>query len=214
MITGLWGKKIGMTQVFSEKNAVVPVTAVDVSGWIITNIKTQERDGYNAVQVGRIKDRYAEKKFDINWLKESKKYFSILREVKLSKDVSKGQETPIVIGKPADFNSILSEGDFIDVFGMTKGCGFAGVVRRHNFAGPPGSHGSTMGKAPGSLSFFCSQGRVIKGKKMPGHMGNRKRVAKNLKIVKINSDSNIVLLKGSIPGKSGSLVFLRKEKVS
>jgi len=214
MVTGFWGKKIGMTQVFSEQSAVVPVTAVDVSGWIVTNIRTKERDDYNAVQVGRIKDRYAGKKFEMNWLKKPKEYFSILKEIKLSKDISQDQETPVVIGKPADFNVILSEGDLVDVFGMTKGCGFAGVVRRYNFGGPPGSHGSTMGKAPGSLSFFCSQGRVIKGKKMPGHMGNRKRVAKNLKVVKIDKDSDIVLVKGSIPGKSGSLVFLRKEKVS
>jgi len=214
MVTGFWGKKIGMTQVFSKENAVVPVTAVDVSGWVVTNIRTKERDGYSAVQVGRIKDRYASKKFDNNWLKKPKEYFSILKEIKLSKDISQDQEESVVVGKPADFNVILSEGDLVDVFGMTKGCGFAGVVRRYNFGGPPGSHGSTMGKAPGSLSFFCSQGRVIKGKKMPGHMGNRKRVAKNLKVVKIDKDSDIVLVKGSIPGKSGSLVFLRKEKVS
>ncbi|MFC1842792.1 50S ribosomal protein L3 [Candidatus Dependentiae bacterium] len=207
MITGLWGKKIGMTQVFSKENEVVPVTAVDVSGWVVTNLRTKERDGYSAVQVGRVKDRYADKKFDINWLKKPKNYFSFVREIKLA------EEKPFVVGKPVDFESILSEGDLVDVFGMTKGCGFAGVVRRYNFAGPPGSHGSTMGKKPGSLGGACSQGKVAKGKKLPGHMGNRKRAAKNLEVVQVKQEAEVVLVKGSVPGKSGSLVFLRKEKV-
>ena len=213
MVTGFWGKKIGMTQVFSKENAVVPVTAVDVSGWVVTNIRTKERDGYSAVQVGRIKDRYASKKFDNNWLKKPKLYFSVLKEIKLKADVSELKESIVVIGKPADFRSILAEGDNVDVFGMTKGCGFAGVVRRHNFAGPPSSHGHTMGKKPGSLGGACSQGKVAKGKKLPGHMGNKQRAAKNLEVVRVEKDSEIVLVKGSIPGKSGSLVFLRKEKV-
>jgi len=213
MVTGFWGKKIGMTQIFSKKNMVVPVTAVDVSGWLVTNIRTKERDGYNAVQVGRVKDRYANKKFDINWLKNLKQYFSFVREIRLSKDVSEAEGDAVSIGKPADFRAIFSEGDLVDVFGMTKGCGFAGVVRRYNFAGAPASHGATMGKAPGSLSCFCSQGRVAKGKKMPGQMGHKKRVAQNLEVVQIKEDADVVLVKGSIPGKSGSLVFLRKEKI-
>src|SRR5271169_1334997 len=109
MIRGLWGKKIGMTQVFSKENAVVPVTVVDISGWFVTNIKTQERDGYNAVQVGCVRNRYLDKKFDINWIKKPKEYFLFLREVKLDKNISE-MENPVVIGKPADFRSILTEG--------------------------------------------------------------------------------------------------------
>jgi len=205
MAIGLWGKKIGMTQIFSDKNAVVPVTVVDVSGWYITNIRTQERDGYDAVQVGRVKDRHSGKKFEINWIKSPKQYFSYIKEIRLSKPFEG------TIGKPADFLSLFEKGDIVDVFGRTKGCGFAGVVRRYNFAGPPGSHGSTMGKKPGSIGSFCSQGRVIKGKKMPGQMGNRNRVARNLEVVRLEKESDVVLVKGSIPGKSGSLVFLRKE---
>jgi len=213
MIRGLWGKKIGMTQVFTGE-AVVPVTVVDVSGWIVTNVRTTDRDGYKAVQVGRIKDRYASKKFDINWLKKPKEYFSFVKEIKLDKEASEIDGVSIAIGKPADFLAILAEGDFVDVFGKSKGCGFAGVVRRYNFAGPPGSHGSTMGKRPGSIGSFCSQGKVIKGKKMPGHMGDRNCAVECLKVVKIDKDADVVLVKGAIPGKSGSLVFLRKEKVS
>ena len=209
MITGLWGKKIGMTQIFSEEK-VVPVTAVDVSGWVVTNIKTKAIDGYSAVQIGRIKDRYVNKKFDMNWLKNPRTYFSVLREIKLSNDVSESEKSPVVVGKPADFLSIFAEGDSVNVFGTSKGSGFAGVVRRYNFGGPPGSHGATMGKRTGSIGFMCSVGRVIKGKKMPGHMGNRKCFAKNLTVAKLKKDSDLVLLKGSVPGKSGSLVFLQK----
>jgi len=209
MITGLWGKKIGMTQIFSGEK-VVPVTAVDVSGWIVTNIKTRERDGYTAVQVGRIKERYANIKFDMSWLKNPKTYFSVVREIKLDDDISEAEKGAITIGKPAKFLSILVEGDSVNVFGTSKGCGFAGVVRRYNFGGPPASHGSTMGKKPGSIGFMCSVGRVIKGKKMPGQMGNRKSFVKNLEVAKLEKGSDLVLIKGAVPGKSGSLVFLQK----
>jgi len=212
MVTGLWGKKIGMAQVFAGES-VIPVTAVDISGWFVTNIRTTERDGYSAVQVGRVKDKYINKKFDINWLKKLKQNFSFVREIKLSKDISEAEGSPVVIGKPADFLSIFQEGDSVDVFGKSKGCGFAGVYRRYNFGGAPKSHGSHMGRRTGSVGSFATQGKVMKGKKMPGQMGNKKRVAKNLEVVKIEKDSDIVLVKGSIPGKSGSLVFLRKEKV-
>ncbi|EKE05444.1 MAG: hypothetical protein ACD_19C00291G0004 [uncultured bacterium] len=213
MVTGLWGKKIGMTQVFSKENLVVPATVVDISGWYVTNIKTKERDGYNAVQVGCVRNRYLDKKFDINWIKKSKEYFLFIREIRLNKNVSEMAENPIVIGQAADFRSILSEGSSVDVFGVNKGCGFAGVVKRHGFRGGSASHGDTMGRAPGSLSNFCTQGRVPKGKKMPGHMGNRSHSVKNIEIIQVKEDSPIVVLKGSIPGRSRSLVFLRTEKV-
>lgn len=210
MVSGLWGKKIGMTQVFSKENAVVPVTVIDVAGWIVTNIRTKERDGYIAIQIGRVKDRYAKDKAEAGWLKKPKKYFSVLREVKVKEENLKMLPA---IGRSADFISALTEGLAVDVFGMSKGCGFAGVVRRHNFGGPPGSHGSTMGKRPGSVGSFCSQGKVIKGKALPGQMGNKKNVSKNLEIVQLDHDAKIILVKGSIPGKSGSLVFIRKEIV-
>src|SRR3989304_7977863 len=103
MVTGLWGKKIGMTQVFSKENTVVPATVVDISGWYVTNIKTKERDGYNAVQVGCVRNRYLDKKFDINWIKKSKEYFLFIREIRLNKNISEMTENPIVIGQTADF---------------------------------------------------------------------------------------------------------------
>ncbi len=199
-----WGKKIGMTQVFSG-NIVVPVTAIDVSHWVVTNIKTAERDGYNAVQVGLIKNRFNQKPFEKEWLTDAKKYFYHLREIVFEGDVASLQ-----IGQSIELNQAVAVGQFVDIAGTTIGRGFAGVVRRHNFKGAPGSHGSNMGKRPGSSSSYRSQGRIIKGKKFPGHMGADAQVMRNLEVVSVNTDANVVLVKGSVPGKSGSLVCIRK----
>lgn len=203
MRTEIWGKKIGMTQLFVG-DKVVPVTAIDVAHWVITNVKTQERDGYNAIQIGLPRDRYIGQAFAADWLQKTKKHFVFLKEVKTD-NVAEAS-----IGQSADFFAKLAENDVVSVTGTTKGCGFAGVVRRHDFNGPPGSHGSTMGKRPGSLGFMRSRGRVIKGKRLPGHMGDKQRVMQGLQVVKIEQDAKIVLVKGSVPGKPGSLVFVRK----
>jgi large subunit ribosomal protein L3 len=206
MVNGLWGKKIGMTQVFSEKDKVVPVTVIDVARWLVTNVKTQERDGYNAVQIGLVKEKFAQQAFEGDWLKKLSTYFLFVREVR----ITEGDSTQFVMGQPADFASILKAGDFVDVFGKTIGRGFQGVVKRHNFAGGPASHGGKFGRIPGSLSFMRSRGRVIKGKRMPGQYGNEQKALKKLEIIRIESESNLVLVKGSVPGRAGSLVFMRK----
>jgi large subunit ribosomal protein L3 len=204
MATRLWGKKIGMTQVFVN-NKVVPVTAIDCAHWLVTNIKTKERDGYTAVQVGLVKDRYANAPFAKEWLTKPQKYFNHLKEIAFDGDFS-----TITLGQSADFNAAVDAGDFVDVVGNTIGRGFAGVVKRHDFNGPPGSHGSNMGKRPGSSSSYRSQGRIIKNKKFPGHMGTDARVMKQLEVVSIDKDANVVLVKGSVPGKAGSLLCIRK----
>ncbi len=204
MATRLWGKKVGMTQVFSN-NKVMPVTAIDVAHWVVTNVKTQERDGYAAVQVGLLRDRYTTQAFNAEWLTQPRKYFYYLREIAFDGDV-----TTMQVGQPIGFNELLNAGQFVDVVGTSIGRGFAGVVKRHDFNGPPGSHGSNMGKRPGSSSSYRSQGRIIKGKKFPGHMGADTQVMRNLEVVSINKDANIVLVKGSVPGKIGSLLCIRK----
>jgi len=201
MVTGFWGKKIGMTQVFVE-GKVIPVTLIDAGNWFITNIRTKDRDGYNAIQVGYLKDRYIGESFSVDWLRNLKKYFSFVREVKVEGDMPE-----LSLGQPADAFTFFQQGDKVDVSGMTKGCGFAGVVRRHRFAGPPGSHGSNMGNKPGSLSFMRRQGRIIKGKRMPGHMGDVWRMMRNLQVVRVEPEAGVVLVKGAVPGKAGS--FLR-----
>lgn len=203
-ITGIWGRKIGMTQVFVN-DKVVPVTAIDIADWHVTNVKTQERDGYNALQVGLVKDRYKSEKYNKDWIKKPSVYYAFIREIPL-KDVA----TDIVIGKPVNFSELMTLGEMVDVFGMTIGKSFAGVVKRWRFAGPPGSHGSTMGKRPGSIGSLVKSGHVVKGKKLPGHMGCDNRVMQNLKVIMVKEDTKTLLVKGSIPGKSGNLVFVRK----
>ncbi len=203
MISGLWGIKIGMTQVFAG-DKVVPVTAIDVANWVVTAVQTQEKNGYLAIQLGCIRKRYADQPFANEWLQKPSLYFGHLKEVRLTQ-----MPDNLVIGQPLDLEAVLTAGDMVDVAGKTRG-GFAGVVKRHGFAGARASHGATMGKRPGSLSWMRAHGRVIKGKKLPGHMGNKRRMMGNLEIVRVEKDSKVLLVKGSIPGHSGSLVFVRK----
>lgn len=238
MIAGVWGKKIGMTQVFVKevmrdsqqeskkstgemvyKDVVVPVTAIDVRGWVVIGYKMQARDGYDAVKVARPRDRYIDLPFSTEWIKKSKHYFLFVREVKLEKceglsieQFSEEMNTrKLSLGSPFNVLSEIPEGMLVDAFGVTKGAGFAGVVRRHGFTGARASHGAAMGNRPGSMGGSRMQGKILKGKRLPGHMGVCHRAMRGLKIVKIiDGDSPLVLVKGSIPGKAGSLVFLRR----
>lgn len=205
MISGLWGKKIGMTQVFSDTGEVVPVTVIDVAYWIVTQIKTKAKDGYDAIQLGCLKNDYEDKEFSSDWLRDPKNYFSSLREVYVT-DVNHD----LTIGKRADIAALLSKGDNVDVFGITIGRGFQGGVKRHGFTGGPATHGDALGRRPGSIGFMRSRGRVIKGWRMAGHMGTEQQVMKNLEVMRIEPEAHIVLVKGSVPGKSGSFVYMRK----
>lgn len=204
MTTGIWGRKIGMTQVFTH-DKVVPVTAIDVAGWYITNIKTVEKDGYNALQVGKVRDRYKTEKYSKEWIKKPHRYYSFIREIPL-KDVT----DLFIVGKFIDFSQLVKLGEKVDVRSKTIGKSFAGVVKRHKFRGPPGSHGSTMGNRPGSIGSLVKSGHVIKGKRLPGHMGCDNQMMRNLEIVMVEEETKTLLVKGSVPGKAGSLVFVRK----
>lgn len=205
MINGFWGRKVGMTQVFSADNKVVPVTAVDASGWVVTQIKTEEKDGYNAIQVAYIREKMQKEAYQADWLKEKSKYFRWVREIALEQ-----LPTDVQVGQPFDFSAVVQPKDLVNVTGTTKGCGFAGVMRRHNYSGGRGSHGSMLGRRPGSLSFMRSQGKVIKGKTMGGHMGVTRKTVRNLVVVQVVPQDNIVLIKGAMAGKPGSLVYVRK----
>jgi large subunit ribosomal protein L3 len=210
MIKGLWGKKLGMTQVFSQEKKVIPVTAIDLSHWVVTQIKTKEKDGYNAIKMGYIKSKYQNQDFSLDWLKSPRIYFSTFKEVPV--DLEDGEDlTSLSLGKSIK-SDIISEGDFVDVAGITRGLGFQGVVKRHGFSGGRASHGAKFGRFTGALSHTRRQGRVMKGKSMPGHMGVDKRVMKNLKVIKLEPSSGLVLVKGSVAGKSGSFVFLKRVK--
>ncbi len=203
MNKGLWGKKVGITQIF-DNHKVIPVTVIDTSFWVITQIKKQEKEGYEAVQVGYIRPKYRNISFMPEWLKDSKVYFSVLREVRLEKVPESA-----TIGQEMN-SSFLTEGDKVNVHAKSKGKGFAGVVKRHGFSGGSNSHGCMMGKRPGSIGFMRTQGEVIKGKKLPGHMGCKIVALRNLQIVKIDTERKVLLVKGSVPGNIGSLVYLRK----
>jgi len=205
MVAGIWGRKVGMTQIFA-KDKVIPVTIVDVNHWVVTNIKTKEVDGYNALQVACVRKRYRNEKHSIDWIKKPKKYFSFIKNIPAEDNVS----SEVIIGQPVNFYSEFIKGSKVDVFGKTKGCGFAGVVKRHKFGGPPGSHGHTMGKRPGSIGSIAACGKVVKGKKMPGHLGNQQRAMKNLEIIEMKKDEKVLFIQGSIPGKAGTFVFIRK----
>lgn len=207
MIRGIWGKKIGMTQVFSD-DKLIPITVVDTSSWVVVGTRKKSLDGYNALRVGRIKLRYANDSFSAEWIKKPNRYFSVLKEIVVNDDDE--DVLNFTVGETIDFYESFSVGDKLRVSGISKGCGFMGVIKRHGFAGGPKSHGSTMGRAPGSIGFMASQGKVIKGKKLPGRMGNQKTVVQNLELIDIKSDSRILLIKGAIPGKPGSLIFIEK----
>lgn len=205
MVDGLWGKKIGMTQIFSDDHTIVPVTVIDVADWFVTQVKTAARDGYDAVQIGRVRERYSGQAFSPEWLTSLKKYFSTIKEVRFFDEV-----TAIEVGQVFDIASLFDKGAAVDVFGITIGRGFQGGVKRHGFKGGRASHGDKLGRGPGSIGYMRSRGRVIKGQRMAGHMGLEQRVMKNLTVMQIEPTAKIMIIKGSVPGKSGSLVFVRK----
>jgi large subunit ribosomal protein L3 len=205
MLNGFWGHKIGMTQIFSD-DRVISVTAVRAGNWIVTGIKTKKRDGYDAVQIGCLRNRYCLMPFSHDWLKKLSTYFLYMREIK-----SDGLAESFEIGTPFNPANVIAQGDAVDVIGKSKSIGFAGVVKRHGFGGPPGSHGSTMGNRPGTNGSLRRCGKVIKGKKLPGRTGGTQHTMKGLTVVKTGLDNGLVfLIQGSVPGKAGSLVFVRK----
>lgn len=191
------GLKLGMSQVFDEKGRVLPVTLIEAGPCEVLQIKTKEKDGYTAVQVGFKK---IEKKKKIKKTMKGK-VFRYLREFKDEiKDLKKGQKIDV---------SIFEKGDIVKVSGITKGKGFQGVVKRWGFAGRPATHGTKHEqRTPGSTGSRFPQ-RVIKGKKMPGRMGGERVTVKNLKVLEINKDSNLLAVKGAMPGRRGTLLEIR-----
>ena len=206
-MNGLWGKKIGMTQVFSKENKVIPVTVVDVNNWVLTQVKTQGSDGYDAVQVGCLRKRYHGEQSSAEWLKQPKKYFYCRKEITIDKPIE-----GLVLGQPINFIDIVTIGEKIDIVGISKGLGYTGVIKRYGFKGGPASHGSTVHRFVGSLAFCGRKGRVMKGKRLSGHKGNDNIFVAGLKVVDIKPENSVLLIKGAIPGKTGSLVFVRKRK--
>jgi len=194
-----------MTQLF-ESDKVVPVTAIDLSAWLVVGKKTLDRDGYNAIQVGLLRDRFKDSSYSKEWLKSLAHYFQHVREIQCEK------ESDVRIGASLPIDLALSAGGFVDVVGTSKGRGFTGCVKRYGFSGGRASHGSTMGpRSPGSISWMRRQGRIIKGKRMAGHMGVERCMIQGLRVVQIESAQRVVFIKGAVPGHVGSLLFIRKK---
>ncbi len=208
MLKELVGKKVGMTQIFDKDRRVIPVTVVHFFDWYVTQIKTVEKDGYSALQLGNLKAKYREDLFSVNWLSKKRDYFSVSQEVLIDPENLKNFK----VGQKLNLENIdLAEGDFVDVAGNSIGRGFQGVVKRWNFSGGPKSHGSNFHRIPGSIGNMCSQGNVIKGKKLPGHYGAERVKIKGLKVIRINKDSGSLYIKGAVPGKKDALLAVSKQ---
>jgi large subunit ribosomal protein L3 len=208
MIATLLGKKLGMTQVYDAQNVLVPVTVVEAGPCPVVQVKTVETDGYNAVQLGfgAQKAKNASKAEAAHAKKAGLENTPrVLNEVRLA-------AAPTV--KPGDVVTVaaFSEGQTIDVIGITKGKGFAGVVKRFRVAGGPASHGSMFHRRIGSIGMRQTPGRSWKNQAMPGHMGSEQRTVQNLRVVKIIADKNLILVKGAIPGANGDDVIIRAGK--
>ncbi|MEN3046735.1 MAG: 50S ribosomal protein L3 [Candidatus Hydrothermales bacterium] len=207
----LLAKKIGMTRIPFEES-IVPCTLLHVDNVYVMGIRTKEKDGYSAVKlcIGRKKA----KKMKRPLLGEFKKVFGDREEypAELIKEV-RGEFDPQIYSVGAELSpSIFEPGEVVDVIGYTKGRGFAGVVKRWDFAGGPASHGSMSHRRPGSIGQTTDPGRVWKGKRMAGHYGNEREAVHNLKVVYVDVDNKIIGLKGSVPGPNGSVVIIRSPK--
>ena len=203
MLQGFLGRKIGMTQIFREDGRVIPVTVIEAGPCVVTQVKTMQTDGYEAIQLG-FGDVKRRNKPQAGHLKNSK-LSRYLREV--ATDNTSEYEVGQTIG--AD---IFEAGEKIDVIGKSKGRGFAGTMKRWNFGGGPRTHGqSDRARAPGSIGGGTTPGKVYKGLKMAGHMGNRRITVKGLEIIEVDTERNLLLIKGGIPGATNSLVQIRRK---
>lgn len=205
MTKAILGKKLGMTQVFTQDGMQIPVTVIEAGPCVITQIKTPEKDGYSALQVGfgDIRDGLVNKPLKGHFDKAKIPYKRYIRELKIAnvEEYQVGNEIK------AD---IFAEGDQVDISGFSKGKGFAGSIKRWNFNRGPRTHGSHHHRSPGSLGAASSPGRVFKGTKLPGRLGMARVTIQNLEVVKVDPERNLMLVKGSIPGAKGSLVFIKE----
>ena len=204
MKKGIIGKKVGMTQIFDEVGNVIPVTVIETTPNTVVQIKTIEKDGYNAIQLGygEVKDKHINKPEKGHFSKANLTPKKHLREFRVEniENYKVGDEVK------AD---IFQAGEKIDVQGITKGKGFQGVIKRHGQHRGPMGHGSMYHRRPGSMGSTSTPGRVFKGKKLPGHMGKNTVTIQNLDVVKVDMDKNVILIKGSVPGAKGAILKIK-----
>lgn len=208
MLQALLGRKIGMTQLFNTDGKVTPVTVINVGHWVVTQVKNQAVDGYTALQVGLVKEKYQAQSFSPEWLKGKQEYFSCVREIICDDEqVAQSQVGQVIMTDVAH----MAEGDNVSVSGVSKGLGFQGVIKRWGFSRGPETHGSNFHRAPGALSYLRRGGEVQKGRRLPGRDGGKTVTVKGLKIVKIDVDSKCLFVSGAIPGKKDSVVEIKKQ---
>ncbi|MFP3974824.1 MAG: 50S ribosomal protein L3 [Dehalococcoidia bacterium] len=203
MVPGILGKKVGMTQLFTETGAVVPVTAIEAGPCTVTQVKDTNREGYEAVQLGFGEAKRLNKP-EKGHLKDLGA-FKNLQEFRVedTSEIERGQKFSVELFQP---------GETVDITGMSKGRGFTGAVKRHGFSGGPKTRGSKWHRATGSIGACTFPGKVFKGKRMPGHMGNERVTVKNVEVVKADPDRNLLLVKGAVPGAKNGLLTIRKSK--
>ncbi len=204
MKKGIIGRKVGMTQIFDEKGNVIPVTVIEAGPCVVAQVKTVEKEGYNALQLGfgEVKTKHMNKPEMGHFAKSKIDNKKHLREFRLDsiEGVKVGDEIK------AD---IFQEGERVDIQGISKGKGFQGVIKRHGQHRGPMGHGSMYHRRPGSMGATSTPGRVFKGKKLPGHMGRVTVTIQNLDVVKIDMDKNVILVKGSVPGCKGAILKIK-----
>lgn len=200
----IFGKKIGMTQIFSGEGQVIPVTVIEAGPCKVVHAKTKEKDGYEAFQMG-FEEIKKEKNVTKGRLGHFKKIslppYRLLKEVKMD-GLKVGDNITV---------EIFNKGDKVSISGISKGKGFQGVMKRHHYKGGPGSHGSMFNRAPGSIGSSSFPSRVWKNKGLPGHMGSGKVTVKNIVIIEIKKEQNLLLIKGSVPGANGGYLMIRSE---
>ena len=203
MAVGLLGNKIGMTQIFDESGNIIPVTILKVGPCVITQVKTIEKDGYNAIQVGY--GNVPSKSLTQPELGHLQK--SNIQPLKYLKEFRVTNDNEFEIGQILNVDA-FSEGQLVNVRGKSIGKGFSGLQKRYNFARGPMTHGSKNHRAPGSIGMGTTPGRVLPGKKMAGQLGNKIATIQKLKVIQINPEENILVIKGSVPGKPGNLLSI------
>ncbi|MBI5195415.1 MAG: 50S ribosomal protein L3 [Nitrospirae bacterium] len=202
---GILGKKIGMTQIFAENGCIIPVTVIEAGPCRVVQVKESgEKDGYTALQLG-----FEEIKKEKNVSKAKVGHFkkASLAPCRFLKEIREMQELQTVDTVTVE---MFNKGDSISVTGRSKGKGFQGVMKRHHYHGGPGSHGSMFNRAPGSIGSSAYPSRVWKNKGLPGHMGDRRVTTRNIEVVDVKKEQNLLLVKGSVPGSNGGYLIIRK----
>jgi len=222
---GILGKKLGMTQIFNEQGELIPVTVIEAGPCYVTQLRTLEKDGYQSVQLGFEEVRKLQRlsrgrRGHLGLLKTDAKHpkrreLSGVPAVRYLREISLGSDETYTEGQTITVDQVFQAGDYVDVTGTSKGKGFAGTMKRHGFGGGPITHGqSDRQRSPGSIGATTTPGKVHKGKRMPGHMGNVRVTTQNLQVVQVDVERNLLVVQGTVPGAKGGLLIIKTARKS